>query len=175
MDVLLLLPEGAGAEALPLIVDALGARAVVRAEDFDDAAIRVEQTPTEAYVFLSHLGVVLVRLAPDQGPGLVALRAAAPAVSAAVVSEALVLPDAALAPAPEETPAADPRQRRYLQGYRDATLHLTRVAGIPTVSAVAEAQSGEASTEYQDDANGTWGLHATGVLAFRQYSRNFGG
>jgi hypothetical protein len=124
----------------------------------------VDQAPSDALVLLSQLGVALVRLDPDQVQGLVSLRAAAPSVRSAVLADALALPDSSLVPAPEEAPTDDPSRLSYLQGYRDATLNLARVAGTPAARDVVEAQGDGPPTEYQDDANGTWGLHATGVL-----------
>lgn len=69
------------------------------------------------------------------------------------------------------TEPADPRLLNYLNGYRDAVNNIVGIIGNGFTAQRADAHRSAELTEYRDDAQGTWGLHATGVLTSKYTGR----
>jgi subtilisin len=171
-EIVLFLREGAEADALQYVLNALGDRAVARSDDFADGALLVDQLPPDALVLYSQLGIALVRTDPAQVQDLQSRAASAVFLEEVIVADSSPLQESSEAPPPEALPSGDSPRIDYVKGYRDAVDNLARVAGIRSETEGTTAQDDGAPTEFQDDDHGTWGLHATGVLASRFTGRD---
>ncbi len=158
-EILLFFRDGAEAAGLAEVQNVLGQRDRVQLENRDDPASNLSG---EGISFLAQLGVAFTHAESDQIAYLQS------SVSANSAVEAIV--DIGNPPLNSEpfvtttTQPTDPKLLNYLNGYRDAVNNIAGIFGNGIIAQhVGDHNNGEA-IEYRDDAQGTWGLHATGVL-----------
>jgi len=139
---LVLFEEGAAEAGIAALTDATGARRVAATDDV------TEPEPNEA-LFFEQLGVAVVDTNPQQmrQAGVELASQGILAVEPERINEAI---DGLLT---GHEVAASGRSAEYLQGYREAVLHLTGPATGELVEATA-------SVAVADESQATWGLQA---------------
>ena len=155
--------EGADAAALSALGKQAGLKRVCAAADFESGAIDIAQADAADVTYFEEIGAAVIS-APDGAAAVSALGAEAAGPILAMEPEQVMYAIAALPPDEGEGSAS------YLRGYRDAVDHLSgRLLG----GAAAEALPGavEPMAAFADDAQSTWGLQATRVLASRWTGR----
>jgi len=150
---LVLFEQGAAEAGIAALSDATGARRVAATDDVADPE------PNEA-LFFEELGVAVVDTNPEQmrQAGVEAASAGILAVEPERVNEAIEW-----LPGGQEDVTAGARSAEYLQGYREAVLHLT----APVAGELVEAAASAAAV---DESQATWGLQAV-----RAVHSSFGG
>ncbi|MCP9489399.1 MAG: S8 family serine peptidase [Solirubrobacteraceae bacterium MAG38_C4-C5] len=139
----LVLFEGGAAEAgIAALTHATGARRVAATDDV------TEPEPNEA-LFFEQLGVAVV----DTNPQQMRQAGVEPAAQGIIAVEPERINEAFQAPGTVEDVPATARSVEYLQGYRDAVLHLT----APAAGDLAE-EAGLLAVA--DETQATWGLQA---------------
>lgn len=169
-EVVIYFPEGAEATLLEQVRKMLGKRPILRPTDFLERTSITEAVESGNLVVLSQLRVALARVNAAEFQKLERLTAGGAWESPDRVERNT--PQAATeSPIPTATQEKEPEMFNYLRGYRDAVNDLAGSFGPAPAGREEVDSSATSKSEFRDDARGTWGLHATGVLNSRYTGR----
>ncbi len=156
---LVLLREDDVDAGIQALYNTAGISGVARARDFEDNAVIPERVKDTDTVVFDGLSVAVAPLNPEQFHSLsVACGSSQPVLAVEPERVVYALADVGLPKLGQPIPSSATNfSVEYLQGYRDAVVHLVdKLTG--------EAQIGVAKAQFEEEVEATWGLQATKVI-----------